>query len=91
MHFGIDPGTSISLAQSSGMSPKPTPRATVAGNVDVRSRVVVKMTLTTSSWANSFRPIKTRNSSCVALSIAAGVSSSHVVAPRRPRNCADLM
>jgi len=26
-----------------------------------------------------------------AFSMAAGVSSSHVVAPRRPRSCADLM
>ena len=52
---------------------------------------MVKMTLTTSSWASSLRSIIARSSSCVASSIAAGVSSSQVVAPRRPRICADLM
>jgi hypothetical protein len=45
----IDPGTSISLAHKSGMSPKPMPLAAVAGNDDVKSVEVVKITLMMSS------------------------------------------
>ena len=45
---------------------------TVAGKVDVRSCVVVKIMLTTSSWASSLRSIIARRSSCVASSIASG-------------------
>jgi len=91
MHFGMEPGTSISLAHSRGISPKPIPRAAVAGNVDVRSRVVVNMTLTTSSWANSLRSIS------AAQQLLGGVfdRGGRVVVTRRgaakARNCADLM
>jgi len=90
MHLGIDRARQSRWRRAGDVAEADAARRG-RRKVDVRSRVVVKITLTTSSWANSFRSIIARNSSCVASSIAAGVSSSHVVAPRRPRNCADLM
>ena len=60
---GSAPGTSISVAQISGTSWKPSLRAASAGNSAVRSGVAVKITLITSSVVSLLRSITSVTSS----------------------------
>src|SRR5262245_3011597 len=62
---GRAPGTSISLAHSSGTSWKPILRAARAGNSAVRSGVAVKTTLITSSVTRPLRVMTSVTSSVV--------------------------
>src|SRR5690606_1040092 len=85
MTRGSDPGTAISDAHSSGTSWNPSLRAARAGNSAVRSGVVVKMTLMTSSVLSSLRAITSDTSSVVASRIWSRSSASTCVAPRTAR------
>src|SRR4051794_11586939 len=80
---GIEPGTSISWAHSSGTWPKPSRRAATAGNSASRSGVSVKIALTTRSGVSSLRVRISRTSSSVAARIASRSFFSTVAAPRR--------
>ena len=55
MHSGMEPGTAISAAHSSGTAPNPISRMAVAGNVLVTSAVAVKSTLMMSSSTSPLR------------------------------------
>jgi hypothetical protein len=56
MTCGMDPGTSTSLAHSSGTRSKPRRRAATAGNSASRSLVSVKMHETTALGSSALRP-----------------------------------
>ena len=84
MHNGMAPGTAISAAHSSGTAPNPMARMAVAGNVLVTSAVAVNSTLMMSSSTRSFLVMSSRMSSWERSVTWATVSSSTVVAPRKP-------
>src|SRR5580704_3264337 len=84
MHRGMEPGTAISAAHSSGTAPNPISRTAVAGKVLVTSAVAVNSTETMSSSTSSLRAMISRISSWERSVTWATVSSSTVVAPRRP-------
>ena len=83
MHGRVPCGTSCSWAPRRATRSRPSAvRAELAGNSAVRSGVVVKKMLTTSSGVSSLR-VKSSFTSCAVLaSISAFESSVHVVAPR---------
>src|SRR5437868_2814818 len=88
-HRGIPPTMSSSRAHSSGRSPRPIPRAAVAGNMACRSSVAVKTMLTMSSWATPLRSSISRSRAWTRASISSAVSLSSVVAPRKARTAGD--
>src|SRR5579875_2776294 len=80
---GIDCGTGISCAHSSGTRSKPRARAATAGNSALRSRVAVKMQLTTFSGVSALRCMISRIRSPVAARMSSASFRSTLVAPRR--------
>ena len=84
MHSGMEPGTAISAAHRSGTAPNPISRMAVAGNVLVTSAVAVNRTLMMSSSTRPLLAMSSRISSCERSVTWDTVSSSTVVAPRRP-------
>src|SRR2546426_1328193 len=82
---GLELGTAISWAQSSGTSPQPSCRAAAAGNSDVRAGVVVNQAAAMSPGSSAFSRAICPSNSVVASTIAVSLSSSVVVAPRMPR------
>jgi len=86
-----EPGTGISIVQSSGTSTHPNARAASAGNSLLTSGVVVKIALTTSEGSSPFSVAIAARSSRVAAWISSGVSRSTVVAPRMARRRSSLI
>ena len=84
MQSGFEPGTAISAAHRSGTAPNPISLMAVAGNVLVTSAVAVNRTLMMSSYTSPLVPMISRMSSCERSVTWATVSSSTVVAPRKP-------
>ena len=84
MHRRVPWATSCSWAPSSATWSSPSAvRAALAGNSAVRSGVVVKRMLTTSSCVSSLRAKSSFTRVAVLASISALESSVHVIAPRR--------
>jgi len=84
-HFSSAPGTPNSWQQSRGTSSHPNCLAARAGNSALRSGVVVKMALATSSGAISFWRIIKAKSCLAADRISSRELESATVAPRTPR------
>ena len=82
---GCCPRCCSSWAQIRGTSPRPKTRAAVAGNIETRSGVAVRITLTRSSCSIVLRSNSSSNRATTRTVICSAESSSSVVAPRSAR------